>query len=205
MAVMALVLAMGLMPQGSGSRADSVAIYLVHHGWHVGIVVAWDRAERLWPELPAFVPGRFVEVGWGDRAYYMDPSPGPVTTLRAGLWPTASVVHLVAIPGDPVAFFRESEVLRLVLSAAAHTRLLKAMAASLEVDEAGRARPLGPGLYGRSRFYAARGRYHLFSNCNHWVARMLQAAGLPVAPAMRADVLMARLRPLAAAPAQGGR
>ncbi|ARA92139.1 hypothetical protein AWN76_002430 [Rhodothermaceae bacterium RA] len=194
---MMLVLVMGLGPGGRDVVADSAAVYLVDHGWHVGLVVAWDRAERLWPELPAFTPGRFVEVGWGDRAYYMDPSPGPATTLRAGLWPTASVVHLVAIPGDPVAFFRENEVLRLVLSAAAHTRLLKAMAASLEVDEAGRARLLGPGLYGHSRFYAGRGRYHVFNNCNHWVARMLRAAGVPLEPVMRAADLMAQLRPLA--------
>ena len=44
-------------------------------------------------------------------------------------------------------------------------------------------------------FYAARGRYHAGSTCNHWIADLLAAAGLPTSPvlatwpaALRADL-----------------
>ena len=43
-------------------------------------------------------------------------------------------------------------------------------------------KPLAAGLYGDSRFYPARGHFHLFNTCNVWTARALQAAGLPMQP-----------------------
>jgi len=57
---------------------------------------------------------------------------------------------------------------------------------------------LGLGLYGRSRFYASRERFHLFKTCNVWVATALREAGLPLTPTLTvsADALMARLRAL---------
>lgn len=59
------------------------------------------------------------------------------------------------------------------------------------------AAPLGPGLYGDSRFYPARERFHLFNTCNVWTARALRAAGLPFAPAVTAEGVMAQARALA--------
>jgi len=44
--------------------------------------------------------------------------------------------------------------------------------------------PLGQGLYGPSLFYRGVGGFHVFNVCNHWVARLLSAAGLPTAPVL---------------------
>jgi hypothetical protein len=41
---------------------------------------------------------------------------------------------------------------------------------------------LGPGLYGPSLFYRGVETFHVFNLCNHWVARLLSATGLPTAP-----------------------
>jgi hypothetical protein len=43
---------------------------------------------------------------------------------------------------------------------------------------------LGQGLYGPSLFYRAVDNFHLFNVCNHWVARMLSAAGIRTAPVL---------------------
>jgi hypothetical protein len=43
---------------------------------------------------------------------------------------------------------------------------------------------LGPGLYGPSLFYRSIQSFHVFNVCNHWVARLLSAAGLPTAPVL---------------------
>jgi hypothetical protein len=43
---------------------------------------------------------------------------------------------------------------------------------------------LGPGLYGASLFFRANGAFHLFRVCNHWVADLLNAAGLPATPVL---------------------
>jgi hypothetical protein len=67
-------------------------------------------------------------------------------------------------------------------------------------DAEGRLRRLGHGLYGESRFYAARSRYHLFNTCNTWVARALQRTGLDMTPAgtVTAGGVMQQTRPSAA-------
>ena len=43
---------------------------------------------------------------------------------------------------------------------------------------------LGRGLYGASLFYPANGHFSIFKVCNHWIADLLGAAGLPVAPVL---------------------
>ena len=63
-------------------------------------------------------------------------------------------------------------------------------------DATGRVLPLGPGLYGESRFYAGREPYHLFHNCNAWTAQALEAAGCPVTTTrvLTVKALMAQAR-----------
>ena len=43
-------------------------------------------------------------------------------------------------------------------------------------------RTLGPGLYGPSLFFRGVETFHAFNVCNHWVAALLAAAGVPTAP-----------------------
>jgi len=56
------------------------------------------------------------------------------------------------------------------------------------------AAPLGPGLYGDSRFYPARETFNLFRTCNVWTARGLRGAGLPVEDSITKDGLMSQAR-----------
>ncbi|MGH8525150.1 MAG: DUF2459 domain-containing protein, partial [Gammaproteobacteria bacterium] len=58
----------------------------------------------------------------------------------------------------------------------------------------GAAAPLGRGLYGNSRFYPARGKFHLFNTCNTWAARALGAAGYSISPAVMVDTLVSEAR-----------
>lgn len=192
-----LALTLWAVPVEAVVQADSAEIYLVNHGWHVGIVVEWAWAEPVWPELPALPSAPYIEVGWGDRKYYMHPDPGVGTTMRAGVWPTDSVLHLVAVGTDPAQFFRNTEVLRLTVPAEGYRDLLVYIAEAFERGGDGRAQPLGSGLYGQSQFYAGQAQYHVFNNCNHWVARALRDAGVSLDPVMQAEDLMAQLRPLA--------
>lgn len=40
----------------------------------------------------------------------------------------------------------------------------------------------GPGIYGDSQFYLAKGRYSLLNTCNRWTAAVLASAGLDISP-----------------------
>jgi hypothetical protein len=65
---------------------------------------------------------------------------------------------------------------------------------SHQADKTGNRIFLGPGLYGKSRFYRSGEKYHLFNNSNHWTARALQTAGCRTGtePLLTVDQLMKR-------------
>lgn len=176
------------------------SVLVVNHGRHAGLLLrAGDVPAGAWPAMADFPDADYLEVGWGDRAYYMAAEPGVWLGLKAIAWPTPGVLHVVGVDTAPERFFPGAEILEIGVAPAGLQRLLAHLRQSHELDGAGRPITLGPGLYGHSRFYASREQFHLFKTCNVWVAAALQAAGVQVTPALTlsADRLMAQLRPLA--------
>ncbi|MBE0549163.1 MAG: DUF2459 domain-containing protein [Rubrivivax sp.] len=172
-------------------------IHVVNHGWHSGIVVsAADVPADAWPARRDFDAAEYLEVGWGHREYYPAREPSVWLGLRALLWPSPGVFHMVAFSGAVERHFPAAEIVALQVTPQGMARLVAAIAASHERDAAGRTIPLGPGLYGTSRFYASRETFHLFATCNVWTAAMLRQAGLPVRPVLSptSAALFAQLR-----------
>lgn len=164
------------VPESAGTKV----VYLVNHGWHVGIAV--ERAHvsaSVWPEI-AEARGRFVEVGWGDGAYYPAPEATVGMGLRAALSSESSVLHVAAFDLPPAEFFAGAPVVRVPLSAAGFEALTRFIHAHYERGADGRPVVVAPGRYGDARFYRASGRYKLFDNSNTWAAKALHAAGCPV-------------------------
>jgi uncharacterized protein (TIGR02117 family) len=193
-------------PPSVAPEQSAQRIWVVHHGYHSGIVVrAADVPPRAWPARRDFPQAEFLEVGWGDRDYYMTPAPGLWIGLRALLWPTPAVLHVAAFDGPPERRFAEAGIVELTLAAPGFAALVVAVQESHQRVPAADGPdsredwppPLGPGLYGSSRFYASRERFHLFRTCNVWTAGVLAAAGVPLRPAsaLTADALFAQLRP----------
>jgi uncharacterized protein (TIGR02117 family) len=183
-----------LWPPAPG--APAVEIHLVSHGYHSGIVLPREALSRLADERgrPAliavgqrFAAYPFVEVGWGDEGFYRSvPDAASLTVtlaLRALFMPgNASVVHVVGLARPARETFPASEIIRIELSEEGFARLLSLLDTSFTRGSMGRPEELGPGLYGPSLFYRGVETFHLFNVCNHWVARLLSAAGLPTAP-----------------------
>jgi len=173
--------------------ASAKSIYLVSHGWHVGIVVKrGDIFNNVWPDHKNFADAEYLEIGWGDKDFYQTPSPQFGIALKAILLPTPSVLHIVAFNNSVTSYFPYSTIIMIRLSDAGFHRLIGYIAASFDKDSAGNTIPLGTGLYGVSQFYRSRDTYHLFRTCNVWTARALNAAGCPVTPflAITEDNLM---------------
>ncbi len=193
-------------PRAPSAPEDAAGgtVYLVAHGWHAGIVVRRaDIPPGVWPEREDFPEAEYLEVGWGEREGYM----GPITLLsvvKAVLWPGRSVLHVAGFRGPVREFFaRRGEILEFELPPERIEALSRHIARSFARDGLGRARRLGPGLYGQGSFYPSRERYHLFNTCNVWTARALRAAGLPLVPAMALTVgmLTEQARPFGRRPA----
>ena len=188
--------------QGDPSSMDTAAhphsIYVVRQPWHTGIVVlAADVPANAWLARRDFPDAAYLEVGWGDRAYYQAADPDVWLGLRALFWPTPGVLHVAAFNGPVERTFGSAEILELRVSARGLARLVEVVRDSHELDASGRPIALGPGLYGASRFYASREKFHLFKTCNVWTASVLLEAGIAVSPglAFSASNLMTQLRP----------
>jgi uncharacterized protein (TIGR02117 family) len=176
--------------------APAVEVFIVSHGYHAGIVVPRDRmadvAGTLGLRVLMAVTARFgayawLEIGWGDQGFYTSvPTVASLTVpmaLRALFRPgNPSVVHVVGLAQHPRVSFPHSEIVRLQLGEAGFARLLGKLDATFAPGEGGAvADTLGAGLYGASLSYRAAGAFHLFNVCNHLIADLLDAAGVPTA------------------------
>ena len=177
-------------------KGEAVAIDLVSHGYHSGLVlplpVLAAAAQRDKLAALAGVAERFgayasIEVGWGEAEFYrqvptLDALSLPMA-LRALFRPgNASVLHVVGVSGEPRAKFEAAEIVRLPLSPAGLERLLARLEAAFVRNPTEAPVELGPGLYGPSLFYRARDAFSILNVCNHWTADLLDAAGVPTAP-----------------------
>ncbi|MHA1530132.1 MAG: DUF2459 domain-containing protein [Alphaproteobacteria bacterium] len=187
-----------LPPSQPGPGAQAV-IFVASNGWHSSIIVARASVPpgRL-PEMADFPEVRFLEFGWGDAVYYPARHTTLGMTLRAALVPTPAVVHVVGLKAEPASSSPEAEVVSLPIDGNNFRRLVDFIDASFERAGAARAAATGPGLYPTSRFYPAKGRFHLFNTCNTWTARALAAAGFDVSASgtFRAEALMRQVRAL---------
>jgi len=173
-------------PPGSGHH-----IWLVGHGWHVGLAVERGQmpASR-WPESRAFSEFTYVEIGWGDADFYPAASVSIGLALRAAFRSRGSVLFVAAFDAPVDRFFADSEIIEITLSVEGLEALAAFIHDAYAHDPTGRPIVLAPIPYGRGWFYQASGRYGLLDNSNTWTARALQAAGCPIDPARTATAGM---------------
>lgn len=185
-------------PSADDDAPRTRLIQVASNGWHTAIVVlAPALADTgLLPEAEDFPGAAFFEFGWGDRVYYPAKEKTIGMTLSAALVPTPAVMHMAGLAAAPRDGGSSREVVAVPLTEAGFLNLVEALAAEFERPAGGRAVSVSRGLYPGSRFYNARGEFHLFNTCNTWTARMLRAAGVAISPSgiVTADGLMARLR-----------
>lgn len=192
-----LMLALGALLAASPVAAQTRTVQAVNIGWHVGLAFAVEDLDTAtFPEIADFPDARWIEVGWGDAAFYQDPDPDLGTILAAALVPTPAVMHLVAMPVHPERYLPKAEVLPIPLTADRFARLVGYISRQVERGGSPRAEAIGPGLYPDSRFYPALGKFHLGRTCNTWTAQALAESGFPVDPegVSQAGMLMARIR-----------
>jgi uncharacterized protein (TIGR02117 family) len=186
-----------LYPAAAGQPTTTV--YIVSHGYHAGIALPRgtlrEVASRRGYLALVDVSGRFfaypfLEIGWGDEGFYRSvPTIGSLTAAmaaRALFRPgNPSVLHVVGLIYPPRAAFPSADIIALDLSDDGFAALLGRLDATFEPGGEGAAAvDAGPGLYGPSRFYRARGTFNILHVCNHWLADLLDAAGVPTAPVL---------------------
>ena len=188
----------GHTPPSHGS-ATGTPIYVTSNGWHTELVVETATLSvRGWPVDDPLRSRRYLEVGWGDRDAYPADRLTARLALEAALASRGSTLRVSGFDEAIPDRFRGIEVVEIRLATSALQTLARFIEASHAVDHDGRPIRLDPVTAGSGTFYLARGRFHALNTCNSWTARALQAAGLPLWPALTftAHQLMLQVIPL---------
>jgi uncharacterized protein (TIGR02117 family) len=171
--------------------------YVVNHGWHTGIVINGADFTEAVPALEMDFNGSkdYLEIGWGDERFYQAQTPTLGLAIQAMLWPTPTVMHIVAVPDLPQRYFSVSEVLELSVPQSGYEKMLAFIAESFDPAVDNGIIKLGHGLYGNSRFYRAKGEFHAFNTCNTWVAKAIESSGFPIGDTniTTAEALLSRI------------
>lgn len=169
------------VPSIGASLGSRRPLYLVSHGWHVGLVLRReDVPAAVWPEKDAFGPVRYLEVGWGDGDYYPAPRGTIPRALRAAFCSRWSVLQVVAFDREVAEMFPRAKILRIDVPPARITAVARYIEHSYAEPRPGDPVVVAAAPYGSGVFVAARGHYSLRENSNTWTARALRIAGCPI-------------------------
>jgi len=169
-------------PQTSDS--SQIAIYIVNHGWHTGIILPAGSIFDQVPELQTrFKDADYLEFGWGDKGFYQADEITFNLTVQALFWPTESVVHVVGLTQDIHSYFSNTQM--LCVSEGELAALCQFLSGSFAHDINGNIIHEANGIYGNGQFYKGNGHYHLFNTCNKWTAKGLKSTGFDISPSVK--------------------
>ena len=184
-----------LPPKAFGPKINSVSV--VSDGWHAAIVVPRGQLvdTGLVREIGDFPQARFIEFGWGDRAYYPAREITLSMTLDAALRKTPAIIQIAGRIRSPEHIYGDANVVSIAMTREAFRHMISSLDRYFDREEGGRLVPVAPGLHPSSNFYLAHGGFHLFNTCNTWTAHILRAGGvnLSTAGVITAGQLMSQL------------
>ncbi|MGH8514991.1 MAG: DUF2459 domain-containing protein, partial [Gammaproteobacteria bacterium] len=158
-------------PTAVVGNQPTLTTYLLVDRWHAGVVLKRSEIpEGVLPERRDFPDAEYLEFGWGEWDFYQAVDFNLWQALKALFVPSRSVLHVVGFSGAVVGHAPHREVLEFRLDQKSFGRLVAYIDGSFARRGPGAVAPLGPGLYGDSRFYPAQGQFHLFNTCNTWAA-----------------------------------
>jgi hypothetical protein len=165
--------------QPLSASSSTTVIYVVKRKWHVDIGFA---ATDLLPPLASlradFPAAGYLLFGFGDRHYLLAQDRG-FGGMLAALWPGPGLMLVTGLTTTTQAAFGNDNVIEIPVTAA-QARNAQAFVWQSLAAENGAVKPLQPGPYDASLYYAASQGYSALHTCNTWATQTLQAANLPV-------------------------
>ncbi|MFT4172111.1 MAG: TIGR02117 family protein [Rhodocyclaceae bacterium] len=185
---------LGVVPMHRPWRPASqgVTVWLTTNGVHASLAFPARAAGIDWhallPPGPALAATRgkplpahfdYVEIGWGDRRFFIDTPRWRDLKVSTALWAAsgldATLMHVEYLPRPAPG----PRAIPIVLSEADYLRLARYTQAAFLPDAQGRPQQLAGHSYGDyDVFFEARGHYNLFFTCNEWVRRALGDIGV---------------------------
>ena len=138
-------------------------IYLVKYRWHTGIVLnkASIDTVRL-PESNDFKNYKFLDIGWGDRDFYIHNGFDLGLAINALFYPTTSVLRIEGL-GSPVEDYIKfyDETVQIKLDSTGYKNLLTFIHNTFEHTEKGKPEIITERYNGMIKYYKAKGEYSI--------------------------------------------
>jgi uncharacterized protein (TIGR02117 family) len=172
-----------LYAQNPESTPGVKRIYVIKYEWHTGVIFERNQAVNYFPALQNdFHDFKYIEIGWGDKDFYMAEEETFWLAFKAGMLPTKSALHITAIDEDPEKHYSAYEIIRLDLSHEDFKHMIQYFNKSFALDANYNNIKLKNGLKKNSQFYLSVEKYYILKTCNAWIARGLKKAGVPIRP-----------------------
>jgi uncharacterized protein (TIGR02117 family) len=156
-------------------------IYFIYRDWHTSILIDAKTVARHSRYLQQEAANqRYVRIGWGDGNYFTGKSKTFGSATKALIASSHSALQVIAYTQPPFASIPPETRVPIAITDRGMRKLIRYLDKSFALDESGRVIPLQAYVLDSGHFYQASGHYSLFSNCNTWSGRALQAAQLPV-------------------------
>ncbi len=164
---------------------DSKNVWVVNYSWHSGIIIrAADIPASLIPEKEDFPNAEFLEIGWGNKAFYQAPEFKLSLAAKALFIPGQSTMAVHGFSHSPEREFSDSKITALHFSPEQFYRIVEAMDQSFDRKGQVRTRPALKDMKDDSYFYDAYGSYSMIRTCNNWTAKILYQGGVPVSTSL---------------------
>ena len=158
---------------------DNYTIYLIKQRWHTGIILkVKDIDTTEWPEIMDFSNSEFVDVGWGDSAFYQNPNFNIVQAVSALFTPSPSTLRVFGFDTAYENIFHYYDiVVKIQLNDIRLKKLCKYIHDAYSTDSSGKLIVYKSEYNGRIKFYKSIGKYNIFNTCNTWIAKGLNKIG----------------------------
>lgn len=156
-------------------------IYFIYREWHTSILIDAKIVARHSRYLQQEAANqRYVRIGWGDGNYFTGKSKTFGSATKALIASSHSALQVITYTQPPFASIPQETRVPIAITDKGMRKLIRYLDKSFALDESGQVIPLQAYVSDVGNFYQASGHYSLFSNCNTWSGRALQAAKLPV-------------------------
>ena len=170
---------------GEYKSSSDATIYLISNEIHTDIVVPVRNEFFDWEQFydPADFQtrsGQWLQVGWGDREFYMKvPTWNEFKisiALDALFLPGPGAMHINYLRAHPEDY---KNVKMIRVSAETYKKLVTAIRDSFVMKDGRPVLIKGKGYFASDNFYEAHGSFSLFKTCNEWTSDILAKADLP--------------------------
>lgn len=161
-------------------------IYFIFREWHTSILIDANTVALYSQHLQeAAANQRYIRIGWGDGNYFTGKSKSVGSATKALFASSHSALQVIGYAQSPFSSIPPETHVPIAITEKGMRKLIRYLDNSFALDEAERVIPLQAYVADAGSFYQASGHYSLFSNCNTWSGRALQAAGLPVSSSLK--------------------